>query len=73
MDLNRQQVPVPCANCGFEVKQSIAWIKSNLQHTCPHCGTVMQLDSSQFTREFGKVERAISDLEQAFKKFGKRR
>lgn len=72
MGLSSQKVPVPCQQCGFVFQQSIAGLKKNPSFTCPKCGTVTSVDARQFSREVGKVERALSEVEKALKKLGGR-
>jgi hypothetical protein len=68
--LDSTEIEIPCENCRRKTKKRIGWVKSNNRFTCA-CGTEIRLDTSQFKTEIAKVERSLSGLQNALKKFGK--
>lgn len=64
------EIELPCENCGRVTKKTIGWIKRNTEHICA-CGTLVCLDTDQFRREIGKVDRSLADFQSALKKFNK--
>lgn len=60
---------IPCENCGRKTKQTIGWIKTHEQFTCP-CGTVINLKADQFRRELAAAEAALVCFQRALQKPG---
>lgn len=67
---DKEQIEIPCENCGSKHKKTIRWVKGNKKLTCT-CGTVITINSDQFRREIDRVEKSITDLTKSFKKLGK--
>ena len=59
--LDGQSINIPCKNCGENTPQTVGWLKSNGKFTCA-CGTVINVDSSDFLREIKKVEDSLDDF-----------
>lgn len=59
--LNDQKIEIPCPQCRRKTAKTIGWIKSNRHFTCI-CGTAIELDKAQFTREIASVEKALNDF-----------
>ncbi len=53
------QVGIPC-DCGHVTAKTIAWLQSHHQFTCSRCRARVRLDTSQFRRDIGEVERRLS-------------
>ena len=70
INFDKEQIDIPCEGCGRKAKKTIGWIKRNKQLICT-CGAIINLETSQFTRELQKIEKSFLDLEKTLKKFGK--
>jgi hypothetical protein len=38
--------PIPCARCGGEFTQTIAWLQANYHVRCPNCKETITFDSN---------------------------
>lgn len=68
--LDNKKIDIPCEKCGRKSPKTIGWLKTHKQFTCA-CGTTIQVDSRDFVREIGKVDKALADLQKSFKGLGK--
>ncbi|WP_319636859.1 YnfU family zinc-binding protein [Brucella sp. MAB-22] len=59
-----QTIGVTCPKCGNQIEQTIGWLKSNDNVTCPGCCSDFIINSEKF---FAGIEKA----EEAIAKFGK--
>ena len=60
-----QTIDIPCENCNRNTPKSIRWLKSNKKFTCS-CGTIINLDSSDFIRQIKDIEKSIDDFGKNF-------
>lgn len=65
-------IPIPCSKCGRKTDKTIGWLKSHKKFSCV-CGTVIEVESSQFLREMAKTDRAIVDFKRKLEMINKRR
>lgn len=70
--LDDQTVGIPCEKCSRETPKSIGWIKTHSKFTCA-CGTVINIDASQFRGQIAEAERALRDLEKTINSLNKRK
>ncbi len=70
INFDKEEIDIPCEGCKRKNKKTIGWIKRNKQLNCT-CGAIINLETSQFTRELQKIEKSFLDLEKIFKGLGK--
>lgn len=63
MKLDNDEMQLPCGECGHEVTQTIAWIKSHDKLICPVCGAETALDREKFLADIENVEKLLDDFE----------
>lgn len=71
--LDGVEIDLPCPSCKRGTKRTVAWATANngRTHECRWCGASVQVDSSQATRELGKVNRAFDDLKRTLGRLGR--
>lgn len=68
---DKHVLSIPCPQCGHKNEKAVGWLKSNQRFTCVSCGVGIDLESDQFRREMGKVDRSIKDFQREIERLNK--
>jgi transcription initiation factor IIE alpha subunit len=60
--LDDKEIRFDCPKCGHKLRESIGWFKANNQVSCPGCGSIITLDTSNLVGELKKVEDALDQF-----------
>ena len=60
--LGTQQLGFGCSKCGYQLRETIARLKTSPNLVCPGCGITIQVDASQFARKITEMNKAIHDF-----------
>jgi predicted Zn finger-like uncharacterized protein len=73
LDISKQKVQIPCPNCQAKVTVTLKQVSNEETVKCNSCQVDINLIDNKKSAEKGikDINKAFSDLEKAFKKFGK--
>jgi len=64
--LDSQTVPITCPRCGRKTVKNIGWVRTTSRYTCD-CGTPISLQTDQFRRSLGDLDRAVEEFKRTLK------
>lgn len=59
--LENEEIGIPCAQCGFETKKKIGWIKTHSDFICT-CGAEVYLEADKFRAKIAEIEKLFAGL-----------
>ncbi|MGD9809665.1 MAG: hypothetical protein AB7U93_13860 [Deferribacterales bacterium] len=69
--LSDQSVEFACGNCNHKLHVKMKDMKPGGSITCPSCGAITNFTGDDISKPVAQFDKAISDIQKAFKKFGK--
>ena len=69
--LGTQQLGFGCSKCGYQLRETIARLKTSPNLVCPGCGITIQVDASQSARKITEMNKAIHDFTKKLSKLSK--
>ena len=69
--LGAQQLGFGCFKCGYQLRETIARLKTSPNLIFPGCGVNIQVDASQFAGKITEMNKAIHDFTKKLSKLSK--
>ncbi len=60
--IERREIEIGCWQCGWTEARTLSWLSSMRHMSCPTCGSVIVLDTSEVRREITRHRRQLSTL-----------
>lgn len=65
------ELDIPCPHCGHKVKKTLGGLQRQSSFPCPRCRQPITVDMRDAARKVEKMNKAVADLQNRLKKFGK--
>lgn len=62
LDASNVQLKIPCPSCGKEIPETIGRLKNDPHLTCPACGTVTLVNSTELDKGIKIAEKMLADF-----------
>ena len=69
LNLSSEKLDVEC-DCGRSVSRTIAQWRRSPTMKCPQCGTMIEVDVSDFDRSVREIDRSLARLDRQIGKIG---
>lgn len=69
--LDSQPVEIPCPHCGYQLRETIAKLKTDPKLTCGSCKGLVEINAADLRRKIAQVEKALADFTRKLGRLGK--
>ena len=69
--IGKQKLGFDCLKCGYQLRETVARLKTSPNLICPGCGVNIQIDASQFAGKVTEMNKAIHDFTKKLSKLSK--